>query len=220
MVRDDGIWWNTTTRNFHSFHRHYWIPGCLGCTHGQKSHTVLLFSLWMCWGHYKVVFPDVSFLLFFPVLSWLVVQAFCITADNASNINAMCNKIKALLNKCGVYNFNLMYHCLPCLGDVLNLAITTVILVLTNISAIETTSSITQCCPALASWKILWMSSQQSIRLLSRWVMFSRIIEHDWCIIYIDPVQWPADRILPHSSRQLWDWPPSIYPPSQQPSLG
>ena len=85
----------------------------------------------------------------------MVLQLFCLTADNASNNDSACDLIEEALQKRHIYTFDPTLHCLPCLAHVLNLAITNVMSAITKIASVETTMAIWEFNPSLPSSRIL-----------------------------------------------------------------
>lgn len=94
------------------------------------------------------------FLFLFALLPYIS-QLFCLTADNTSNNDSMCDNIESILDRRHIYSFNTTANRLPCLAHVLNLAITALFSAITNISKVETTTSIWEFDPILAQNRII-----------------------------------------------------------------
>ena len=86
----------------------------------------------------------------FGILTQTHSKLLCITADNATNNDAMCDNIETILSHRCIFTFNSTTHHLPCLAHVLNLAITDIMSVITNIAAVETTTAIWEFDPTVS----------------------------------------------------------------------
>jgi len=87
-------------------------------------------------------------------------KLLCVTADNTSNNDIMCNVVERILHSRLVYSFDPIHHFLPYLTHVLNLAIVNVMSAITKIAAIETMTAIWEFDPLLPNNQLLgnWFS--------------------------------------------------------------
>lgn len=82
-----------------------------------------------------------TFFLPFYYLLLKTSKQFCVTAENTSNNDSMCNTIKSILNPWSIYSFNPFTQHLPCLA-ILNLTISYIFSAITNIGVIDMTTTI------------------------------------------------------------------------------
>lgn len=76
-------------------------------------------------------------------------KLLCVTADNTSNNDTMCDVVEQALHKRHIYNFNPTQHRLPCLAHILNLAVVDIMSSITKLSTVETTTAIWEFDPSL-----------------------------------------------------------------------
>ena len=82
-------------------------------------------------------------------------KLLCLMTDNASNNDTTCDKLKQILHHQHIYSFDLFKQRLLCLAHVLNLAIISVMSILTHIGTIETTTAIWEYDPTLpTNWAL------------------------------------------------------------------
>jgi len=86
----------------------------------------------------------------FGILTQTHSKLLCITADNVTNNDAMCDDVETILSHRCIFTFNSTTHRLPCLAHVLNLAITDIMSVITNIATVETTTAIWEFDPTVS----------------------------------------------------------------------
>lgn len=82
-------------------------------------------------------------------------KLLCLTADNASSNDKAANVIEELLHRRHIYSFSADSHRLPCLAHVINLAITSVLSVVTKISSVETSTAIWEFDPSLPKNRVM-----------------------------------------------------------------
>lgn len=117
----------------------------------------------------------------------------------------MCDKIEDLLHKNKVYTFNPVQHRLPCLGHVLNLAVTAVMSAVTNISAVETATTIWEFDPSLSDNRLGGtLDVVAAVRTLAIKVfLFAHAVSTPLITSRVDTMQRSTYRILRNTSRKL-----------------